>query len=221
VDYRFKYKPYKTVDNWSVEEDREDNYCSTPQQINNNSSRKREKKHYKNIIYKKKKIMKKKEKRLNNDNNNNFNTHSDFLVGKAVTMAICFGIIKNIKTIDITSDLVNNFQSSIITQKIPRGCSFFDYGRLNQKLISFWLQFFLIMIMFIIFSLILVIIWSSVKLIINIGIHHFIQNYLDWWRKVLLIFNEMKEDWFNEKKLKYLDNNINEGILIRFLKLFG
>jgi hypothetical protein len=140
VDNRFKYKPYKTIDNWSTEEDNEDGYCSTPQQINNNSSRKREKKHYKNTIYKKKKIMKKKEKRWNNDenyNNNNANTHSDFLVGKAVAMAISFGVTKNVKTIDITSDLVNNFQSSIITQKISRGFSFFDYSRLNQKLISF------------------------------------------------------------------------------------
>jgi hypothetical protein len=123
VDHRFKYKPYKTVDNWSTEENSEDGYCSTPQQINNNSSRKTKKKHYKNIIYKKKKIIKKKEKKFNNDENyntDNDNTHSDFLVGKAVAMAISFGMIKNVKTIDITSDLANNFQSSVITQKIGR-----------------------------------------------------------------------------------------------------
>jgi hypothetical protein len=138
--------------------------------------------------------MKRKERKLNDDensNDNNINTHSDFLIGKAVAITISFGMIKNVKTIDITSDLVNTFQSSVITQKISRGFSSFDYSRLNQKLISFW---------------------SSVKLTINIGIRYFIQNYLDWWRKGLLTFNEMKKDWFNEEKLKYLDNNINECV---------
>jgi hypothetical protein len=97
-------------------------------------SRKREKKHYKNIIYKKKKVMKKKEKRWNNDenyNSNNANTHSAFLIGKAVAMTISFGMIKNVKTIDITSDLANNFQPSVIVQKMFKGYSFFSYTRFD------------------------------------------------------------------------------------------
>jgi hypothetical protein len=51
------------------------------------------------------------------------------LLGKAVAMAISFGVTKNVKTIDITSDLVDNFQSLVITQKIFKGYSLF-YSKL-------------------------------------------------------------------------------------------
>jgi hypothetical protein len=63
-----------------------------------------------------------------------------------------------------------------------------------------------------ILSLILVVIWSSVKLTINIGFRHFIQNYSNWYSNVPLIFNEMKRNWFNRKRFKFLDNDINEGV---------
>jgi hypothetical protein len=85
VDNRSEYKQYKTIDNWSTEEDNKDGYYLTPLQINNNSSRKREKKYNKNVTYCRKRLMKKKGKRLYNDENsddNNANTHSDFLLEK-------------------------------------------------------------------------------------------------------------------------------------------
>jgi hypothetical protein len=166
MDNRFEYKLYKIIDNWSTEEDNKDGYYLTPLQINNNDE---------------------------NSDDNNTNIHSDFLIGKAVAMAVSFGMIKDVKTIEVTSNLINNFQSSMITHKMCRNVSVFDYSRFNRKLISFWWQFLLILIIFIILSLILVIIWSLVKLTINIGFRYFIQNYLDWWRKGLLIFNEMKK----------------------------
>jgi hypothetical protein len=34
-----------------------------------------------------------------NSNDNSVSTHSDFLIGKAVAMAISFGMIKTVKTI--------------------------------------------------------------------------------------------------------------------------
>jgi galactokinase len=55
-----------------------------------------------------------------NYNDDNVNTHTDFLIGKAVAMAISFGMIKNVKTIDITSNLVNDFQFSMITNIIDK-----------------------------------------------------------------------------------------------------
>jgi hypothetical protein len=138
VEQKFKYKPYKAINNWSVEEDREDDYCSTPQQINNNINKRTERKHNRNITYRKRKIMKKKEKRLYNGENsddNNTNTHSDFLIGKAVAMAISFGMIKSVKTMDVTSNLVNHSQCLAISKCF----SFYEFSELYQKLISFWI----------------------------------------------------------------------------------
>jgi hypothetical protein len=83
----------------------------------------KKRKHYRNILYKQRKIIKKKEKRLyngENSNDDNINTHSDFLIGKAVAMVISFGMIKSVRTINITSNLIDNSQFSVITQKLSR-----------------------------------------------------------------------------------------------------
>jgi hypothetical protein len=57
----------------------------------------------------------------------------------------------------------------------------------------------------------LVIVWYLLKSVIIICIRHLIQNYLNWWRRILWVFNGMEKDWFIEKELKRLDNSFNES----------
>jgi hypothetical protein len=110
IEEKYKYKPYRTTDNWSVEENEENGNYLMPQRFNNYCGRTEEKKYNKDIIYRKRKILKKKKKkRFNNGgySDNDTDVHSNFLVGKAVAMAISFGMIKDVKTMDVASDLTN------------------------------------------------------------------------------------------------------------------
>jgi hypothetical protein len=79
----------------------------TPQRVDNYFGRRKERKYNKDIIYRKREILKKKKKKGFNNrcySDNDTDVHSSFLVGKAVAMAVSFGIIKNVKTMDVTFD---------------------------------------------------------------------------------------------------------------------
>jgi hypothetical protein len=120
---KFGYSSYKTVNNWSEKEYNEYDFCSTPQWTDNNNSERRKRKLLKNVEFKKKKVKKKKKNNSNNAKNSNddgFNYRSSYSIRKAVTVAVSFGMIKEVKTLDIISSITNDTQISTIEQKIIR-----------------------------------------------------------------------------------------------------
>jgi hypothetical protein len=126
-------------------------------------------------------------------------------------MVISFGMIKNVKTMDIASDLTNRSQLSISIEKILKWFSFYQNNIDSQKLFLFWWKFVLVALISIILYLILMFIWSSVKWMINIGTCLFTQKCFNWWTKIILVFYIIERKWLIIKKFKYSENNLNKG----------
>jgi hypothetical protein len=109
------------VDSWSEKEYKEYDFCWTPQWIDNNNSEKRKRKLLKNVEFKKRKVIKKKKDNSNNiknSNNDGFNYQSSYSIRKAVTIAISFEMIKEVKTLDIIS-------TNIVNEEV-------DFGLINS-----------------------------------------------------------------------------------------
>jgi hypothetical protein len=171
-------------------------------------------KYNRNIIDRGKKLLKKKKKKEFNNrrySDNDIDVHSNFSVGKAIAMTISFEMIKNVKTMDITSDLTNSSQLSIIIEKILKWFSVYQNNIDSQKLFLFWWKFVLIALIAITLYLILMIIWSSVKWMINIGTRLFTQRCFNWWTKIILAFYIIERKWLIIKKFKYSEDNLNKG----------
>jgi hypothetical protein len=63
IEEKYKYKPYKVIDNWSTEEDKENDDYLTSRRINSYFNGKEERKYNEDTPYKKRKILKKKRRK--------------------------------------------------------------------------------------------------------------------------------------------------------------